>query len=85
MPTVDDENGWSEYRRLVLSRLDQLDESLKAQEKLYRAQSQLWVAELNELRVCVGKLQVKASVWGGLAGLIAAAATIAGLLLKGSP
>lgn len=52
-------NGWSEYQRLVLSEIHELKEDTRAlRDSVAKMQAEL------------SALQVKAGVWGGLAGLI---------------
>jgi len=78
-----DGNGWIEYRALVLSELERLDVTLK--ERHTEARSQLVDVEdkllhklhniANNQQVMHGQivaLQVKAGVWGALAGFIPA-------------
>lgn len=66
-------NGWSTYQRLVLTKLDALEQQ---------------VGDLNEalvlVRLDVATLKVKAGVWGGLAGLVPAAVGMALVILSGS-
>lgn len=54
-----DTDGWSGYERLVMRSLD----DLKSDVKILRDDSSKMKADL-------AALQVKAGVWGGLAGLI---------------
>lgn len=61
MPDPNDE-GWSEYRRLVLSEIARVDKSV------HEAQQQI-----NKAREGIVALQVKASAWGALGGALAAA------------
>lgn len=57
----EENRGWTEWSQYVLKELERLNES-------YSNVNQ----EINDLKVEVGKLQVKASIWGGLAGIITA-------------
>lgn len=61
--------GWGEYRRLVLKALDELKADVEALRR-----------EQGETRSAVVALQVKASIWGGLAGV--AGSGIAWLLTR---
>ena len=61
MPTPEAE-GWSEYRRLVLQELERLSAQIEGLRK-----------EQVETRGAVIALQVKASIWGGVAGTIGGA------------
>lgn len=62
-------DGWSEYRRLVLKALEELKADVDALRK-----------EQGETRAAIIALQVKASIWVGLAGTIGGA--IAWLLTR---
>ena len=50
---------WSEYQRLVMSELRQLREDLKSAR-----------SEINDIRVEMTTLKVKAGLWGLLAGAV---------------
>lgn len=63
---------WGEYERLVLSKLDSLDERMSHLED-----GQILV------RIDVAKLKVKAGLWGGIAGLVPGMVGVAVLLLSG--
>ena len=58
-------NGWFEHRRQVLESLRQLREDVKQLD-----------GKVDDVRVDVAGLQVKASAWGALAGMIPAAIAI---------
>lgn len=58
-------NGWTEYRRLVISALERLE---KRHDDL--------VAHVGQLEKEVVALQVKAGIWGFAAGLLPGIATI---------
>ena len=53
-------NGWTSYQKLVLSKLEDHQEELKAVNK-----------RLADLQLSIVELKVKASVWGMVAGGIA--------------
>lgn len=53
------ENGWPEYQRLVLSKLDDLKDEQQRQGEV-----------ISKMRTDIATLQVKAGVWGGIAGMI---------------
>lgn len=53
------ENGWNEYQRMVLGKLDDLKEEQRRQGDV-----------ISKMRTDIATLQVKAGVWGGIAGLI---------------
>lgn len=63
-------DSWNEYQNLVLDSLERLETRMTALEN----QQVL-------TRIDVAMLKVKAGVWGGLAGFIPGALTIAALLL----
>jgi hypothetical protein len=52
-------NGWTNYQKLVLAQLEQHQESL---EKIND--------KLNQIRIEITELKVKAGVWGLIAGMI---------------
>jgi len=53
------ENGWSQYQKLVMDKLGEHDDKFTSiEDKLMRIQ------------VDIATLKVKAGVWGGVAGLI---------------
>lgn len=75
----DRENGFEEYKRLILADLKRLEVKIEGLDtRLLKIDIDL--SELKrlakvednvaELQVGMAKLQVKASMWGGLAGLI---------------
>ena len=65
-------NGWPEYRREVMERLQSLREDVKALD-----------GKVDEVRLDMAGLKVKASVWGAIAGAIPAAVAIAWHYLSG--
>jgi len=90
MDTNDPQNGWTEYRALVLSELERLDTSMKNNHDHHTAQLLNVEARLSDklhninnhlqaTTVEVTALQVKAGLWGALAGLIP---TLTVLLLR---
>lgn len=70
--TTADQNGWSAYEKLVLSKLEALEQGL--------AETQEAVVLV---RVDVATLKVKAGIWGAVAGVIPAAIGMA-LVVMGS-
>ena len=54
-----DMNGWQQYQKLVIHKLDSHDSDLKTIED-----------KLTSIQVEIATLKVKASIWGGIAGLI---------------
>jgi len=67
-----DENGWNEWRHHVLETLKRVENK---QDTLKES--------VVEVRENVAKLQVKAGVWGGIAGLIGPAAVFLWWVIKG--
>lgn len=66
------EEDWASYSRLVLSKLD--DHTTWLQEL---------TKQLNKQNIQIAKLQVRSSLWGGVAGSIAGLiAAVAALLIK---
>lgn len=62
--TRDDSSGWGEYRQLVLRKLDDIEDTASKIDERVRLMEQQIVL-----------LQVKSSLWGGIAGLGTFAAT----------
>jgi hypothetical protein len=62
----DDNNGWSKYQMMILDRLNDLREVQKETESRLRSIE-------NEITT----LKVKSSIWGGVAGVVAAAVMMA--------
>ena len=54
-----DINGWQQYQILVIDKLDSHDSDFKTIED-----------KLTSIQVEIATLKVKASIWGGLAGLV---------------
>lgn len=64
---VDD--GWNEYKRLILSELERISDSLSdIDEKM----DNKIINEVAKLQVEIAMLKVKSGIWGALAGVIAA-------------
>lgn len=61
--------GWQGYQKLVLSELQRLSTAVEGLR-----------CDVVDMRVDIGRLKVKASLWGAAAGVLAA---VASLLLKG--
>lgn len=53
------ENGWNQYQKLVIDKLDEHDGKFSNIE-----------SKLTQIQVDLATLRVKASVWGGVAGLV---------------
>ena len=53
------ENGWSQYQKLVVDKLDDHDSKFTSIED-----------KLTKIQVDIATLKVKAGVWGGIAGLV---------------
>ena len=54
-----EDNGWSKYEKMVIDKLDDHDDKFSGIED-----------KLTQIQVDIATLKVKASVWGGLAGLV---------------
>lgn len=69
-------NGWHEYAKFVLNELERLGDcyvTMTEQRKLdYEKASE----ERANIRIAIAKLQVKAGVWGLIAGLIPSAIAV---------
>ena len=52
-------NGWSQYQKLVMDKLGEHDDKFSSIED-----------KLTKIQVDIATLKVKAGVWGGVAGLI---------------
>lgn len=61
---MSEQGDWSEYQRLVMSELRQLREDVKAARD-----------EINDIRIEMTTLKVKAGLWGLLAGTLPAFVT----------
>lgn len=70
MSTVPD--GWSAYEKLVMSKLDDLEQGLADVR-----------AEVIAVRIDVATLKVKAGVWGAAAGMLPSLITAAVVFLNG--
>ncbi len=68
MSEGEDERTWPEYRRLVLSELERIDRALNTMnEKLDRSFDSR-DSRMRSAEVSIAMLQVKCSLWGGIAG-----------------
>ena len=65
-------NGWDEHKRLVLKELGCL-----------RADQASVASTLVDIRVAIGKLQVKAGIWGILGGCVPIALALAAYYIRG--
>lgn len=80
MQTVSNEHdSWNEYRRLILSELERLDQSMKHSDQSDTASINKLLLDVIKLREEVVALKVKAGIWGILGGVIT---TIGAILLK---
>ncbi len=52
-------NGWSQYEKMVIDKLDDHDDKFSGIEN-----------KLTQIQVDIATLKVKAGVWGGIAGLV---------------
>lgn len=65
MPGAENDGNWDEYRKLVLSELRRLERAVNGLHD-----------EVAELKVEVARLNVKAGLWGALAGIVTAAGAV---------
>ena len=65
-------DGWGGYEKLVLSKLDDLDDGLHRVED-----------KVESILIDVAMLKVKAGVWGAVAGLIPASVAVIFMVLGG--
>ena len=54
-----DTNGWNQYQKLVMDKLDEHNEKFTNIE-----------SKLTQIQIDIATLKVKAGVWGGIAGLV---------------
>ena len=54
-----DTNGWNQYQKLVMDKLDEHDGKFSNIE-----------SKLTQIQIDIATLKVKAGVWGGIAGLV---------------
>ena len=71
-----DERSWFEYRRLVMGELDRISRQITMLESKIDDQKSLRDAEVSDLRVKIGMLEVKAGIYGALSGLLVAIGTV---------
>lgn len=71
-----DEKSWFEYRRLVMGELERISRQITMLESKIDGQKTLRDAEVSELRVKIGMLEVKAGIYGALSGLLVAIGTV---------
>jgi hypothetical protein len=72
-------DSWDEYRRLVLSEIERIDRNIEQESKARTLAVSSLESKISEARESIVALQVKAGLWGAVAGGVAAAA---GLLAK---
>ena len=71
MPDIRNED-WGEYRRLILSQLEEIKNDLSA----VRGQMQTFrQTDIAEIKVEIALLKLKSSLWGGALGLAGGALT----------
>lgn len=63
------EDGWREYRRLILAELERINISIN---DINKKIEQFRSDEIAQIKVAIAMLQVKSGVWGAAAGLIVA-------------
>lgn len=78
-----DLNGWGSYERLVLSKLEELSTDIKEINQKIDDEVKDIRREQTKQDVAIAMLQVKAGVFGSLAGLVTLAVYIGYTLLGG--
>ena len=76
-------HGWNEYQKLVMSELERLDRSIKGNSKGNDDAHDKITKQLQEIRIDITKLQMKAGVWGLMGGLIPTISVILFWIAKG--
>ena len=79
------DNGWTEWRKYVLAELKRLNDGIAHNANTFTTQTRLLMEQIAALQVCVARLEVKAGIWGAVAGLIATGVALAAFLIKGLP
>jgi len=54
-----EENGWSQYEKMVIEKLDNHDSKFGVID-----------SKLTQIQIDIATLKVKAGIWGGIAGLV---------------
>lgn len=81
MPQIPDPpNGWSRFERVIVYRLDKLDQDLVG---VRTEISKLRDDEISKLKIELAMLKVKSGVWGAAAGFLPAALVVIYLVLSG--
>ncbi len=76
------ENGWGQYERLVLNRLDRIDAEMK---EIKAEIHNLQMEEIGKMKIEIAMLKVKSGAWGATAGAVPAAIIALYFLLGGGP
>jgi hypothetical protein len=71
--THDEGNGWKEYRRLVVAELERLSKLITTVDDKI---SKLRGEDIADIKVDIAMLQVKAGIWGAVAGLAVAISAV---------
>jgi hypothetical protein len=72
-------DSWDEYRRLVLSELDRIDNAIDSESRTRAIAVEAIENKIAHARESIVALQVKAGIWGAIGGILAG---VAGLLAK---
>lgn len=67
-------NGWSQYQKLVLAKLESLEDEVKETREQIASLSN---TEVRNLQIEVAMLKVKSGLWGAAAGFVPAALFVA--------
>lgn len=75
-PDSDVPESWGQYRRLILAELERINQAVsRVDQKLEQFRSE----DLSQIKTDIALLQLKASLWGGMAGVLV---TMAAVLLR---
>jgi hypothetical protein len=72
---VSEGNSWQEWKKFVLSKLDELQHHAEKQRIDANARNETILRELEKIRLEIHTIKIKSGVWGALAGSIPAILT----------
>lgn len=76
------DDNWSNWKKFVLSKLDELQQSVASQSMSIDEKNQKVVETLQEIKLEIAMLKLKSGLWGAFAGGISAAVAAVIALLK---
>ncbi len=65
--------SWERYQKLVLGKLEDLEQGLERQRRDNREELKELSEKIETTNYEVGQLKVRSSIWGGLAGVVSGA------------